>query len=302
MSIRTALALRLRRWANQIEPNLEEKAPVVERTRYFYLGPDVALARLTDGHHIYVDPQDETVSAHLIAHGYWEQWIHQVVRSLVAPGDRIVEVGANLGYYTLALAHLAGEGGHVITFEANPNLCSLVNRTILFNGYRDRVTIRNQAASDQGGPMSFTISRANSGGGHAALHSGWAPDGMKQIEVEGVRLDDAVEGEINLLRMDAEGSEPLILRGAERLLKNPEIIVVLEWDVVQMSGRASVSDLADWLSMMGMKFWRIQYDASLYPVAPEDLETLTACDLVMSRRMVGPALTSQRSDSQTHPT
>lgn len=290
MSLRLSLAARFRRWARVLDPDHQDKPepPQPPKTRYFYLGPDVALARLSDGHHIFVDPQDETVSAHLIAHGYWEQWIHHVVCSLISPGDRIVEVGANLGYYTIAMAVMTGPTGHVTAFEGNPRLSKLVERSISFNGYGDRVTVRSQAASDRAGPISFSLSRANSGGGHAAVHPGWAPEGMDQVEVDGVRLDDVIEGEIDFLRMDAEGSEPLILRGAERLLRNPSIIVVLEWDIVQMAGRTSVEEFASWLARMGMKFWRIEHDTSLTPVTAEKLAILSACDLVMSRRSIGP--------------
>ena len=81
------------------------------------------MTRLTDGHHLFVDTRDRTVGTHLIAHGFWEQWIHHVVCQLVRPGDKVVEVGANFGYYTIALAVMAGCEGHVTAFEANPRLC-----------------------------------------------------------------------------------------------------------------------------------------------------------------------------------
>lgn len=289
MALRRRLANLLRRLSEAVEPADSKRrraasARHLEGTRYFYLGADVAMARLTDGRHIFVDPHDRTVATHLIAHGYWERWIYAVVVALVSRGDRIVEVGANHGYYTLAMAAEVGPDGHVTAFEGNPRLCRLMNRTMEFNGLAGRVTIRNQAAADAPGPIAFSISRTNSGGGHAAADS-WhiAPD-MERIEVEGVRLDDVIEGDIDLLRMDAEGSEPRILRGAERLLQNPAITVVMEWDVFQMSGRASVPELVTWLSGMGFQFWKIETSRTLSPVPTDALPTLSACDVVMSRQ------------------
>lgn len=288
MTVRTAIATTLRRLADHIDPNHKEVAgtpvvPMLAKTRYFYLEPDVALARLTDGHHIFVDPKDQTTSTHLIANGYWEQWIHHVVCRLVSPGDRIVEVGANLGYYTISMALLAGPTGRVTAFEGNPRLCGLIRRTMEFNGYSSRVEVRNQAATDVSGPITFSVSRTNSGGGHATAHPGHPTQDMEQIEVEGVRLDDVIDGEIDFLRMDAEGSEPRILRGAERLLQNPSVTVVMEWDVFQMASRASVPDLVAWLTSLGFRFWRIEQSTVLTAIEPSELPTLTACDLVMSR-------------------
>lgn len=295
-TFKTLLAALFRDWARKLDPSVTTTVPApappappaFAGTRYFFLGLNVAMARLEDGHHIFVDPHDRTVGSHLIAHGYWEKWIHHTVCRLVSPGDRIVEVGANLGYYTLAMAVMVGPDGHITAFEGNPRMCRLTRRTLEFNGYGNRVDVRNQAATDVAGTLTFSISRTNSGGGHASVHPGQVPPDMEQIEVEGVRLDDAIEGEVDFLRMDAEGSEPLILRGAERLLQNPNLTVVMEWDVFQMSGRASVPDLVDWLTGMGFHFWRIEHTAVLTPVAAADLPTLSACDVVMSRN--APAL------------
>ena len=288
MGLRYRLAVVLRRWSERLEPAFAERRrglqpPPLDGTRYFYLGADVAMTRLTDGHHMFVDPHDRTVGSHLIAHGYWERWIHSVVFALVSPGDRIVEVGANLGYYTIAMTVKAGASGRITAFEGNPRLCRLMRRTMEFNGYIDRVEILNKAATDVAGPVEFSISRTNSGGGHAAAYPGWAPPDMEQIRVEGVRLDDEIEGEVDFLRMDAEGSEPLILRGAERLLANPKLTVVMEWDVIQMSGRASVPELVEWLAAMGFRFWRIEIDATLTSIDAADMQALSACDVVMSR-------------------
>ena len=102
-----------------------------------------------------------------------------------------------------------------------------------------------QAATDVAGPFSFSVSPENAGGGHAAIHPGWAPAHMTQIDVDGVRLDDVIEGHVDFIRMDAEGSEPLILRGAQRLPSHPTLTVVMEWDVTQMTARASVPELVN---------------------------------------------------------
>ena len=253
--------------------------------RYFYLGPEQALVRLNCGHVLYVDPMDEHVSANIILDGVWENWVHKVVVSLVTPGARIVEVGANLGYYTVIMAGAAGPNGSVLTLEANPRLAEMVTRSALINGFASRVKVIAKAALDRPGSITFSISRRTSGGGFV---NPWGThhyaDG-EELEVEAVRIDDLNPGRVDLLRMDAEGSEAFILRGAEATLRaNPDIVICMEWSVQQIGSRTSVPDFVDWIAGLGFKFWRIGYDSSLTPVAAKDLAGLEHCDLVVSRQ------------------
>ena len=89
------------------------RALALAANRYFYLGADLALVRLNCGQMLYVDPLDEHISANIIVHGFWEASVHRVVMSLLKPGARVVEVGANLGYYTVTMASAVGPGGHI---------------------------------------------------------------------------------------------------------------------------------------------------------------------------------------------
>ena len=255
----------------------------VESQRYFTLDQGLGLTRLQDGHFLYVDPMDEAVAAHLIARGYWENWIHQVVCALVRPGDHIIEVGANFGYYTVAMARQTGPNGSILAFEANTGLADLVRRSVHFNGYSPTVKVLAKAASDKAGTLSFATSRRNAGGGTISTKPGALGPDSVLVTVETVTLDSVAPDGVRFIRMDAEGSEPLILRGAERLLQRPDIVVCMEWDVVQMSARADIPDLIEWLSSLGFRYWSIQYDSSLLGVAAADMPTLPACDVVMAR-------------------
>lgn len=254
-------------------------------TAYHYLGPDLALTRLTNGHLLYVDPQDETMSAHMIAYGHWESWVYSVVMSLIVPGDRVIEVGANVGYYTIAMAAQVGSEGSVVAFEANPRLADLVRRSAYINGFPDRVEVVPKAVLDQPGQIRFETSRKHSGWGYVNVWDRTAYDDSIILEVEAVRLDDLDQDRVNFIRMDAEGSEPLILRGAERLLQaNPDVTICMEWSPVQMASRTSVQDFVDWLSRIGFHFWRIEHDSSLRPIPQEEMAGLEPCDVVLSRR------------------
>lgn len=250
---------------------------------YFYLGDGMGLARLKSGHFIFVDPLEESVCSHLIARGEWEPWARQVVMGLVRPGDHVLEIGGHVGYYTLGLADKVGPRGSVTTFEANPRLAALAARSVRFNGFGGRVDVRQQAVSDQAGQLRFTVSRQFAGGGHIYVGEGALGPDAEVIQVEAVRIDDLDLPAIKLIRIDAEGSEPLILRGAEALLRKPDVVLCIEWDVVQMRSRADPEAFAGWLHGLGFSFWRIMTTGELEAVDPACLSTLTPCDLVVAR-------------------
>ncbi len=251
---------------------------------YFYLGEGLALTRLKSGHFIYVDPLEESVCSHLIAHGEWEPWARDVVLGLIGPGDHVLEIGGHVGYYTLGMAHKVGPSGSVTTFEANPRLADLARRSVRFNGYAPWVDVRQQAVSDAVGRLRFTVSRQFGGGGHLYVRDGALGADSAVIEVEAIRIDDLALPDIKLVRIDAEGSEPLILRGAEKLLRKEGIILCMEWDLIQMRSRAKPVELVDWLTGLGFRFWRITTLGALEIINPPDLLSLGSCDLVVCRQ------------------
>ncbi len=248
--------------AGQPEPGSKrEAAPRF----YAFLGRGCAITTLWDGHFIFVDTRDEVVAAQLIARGYWETWIENVVRSLIRPGDQVIEVGANHGYYTLAMAAGVGPTGRVIAFEANPGVAMLLRRSISFNNYADRVTVYQKAVVDQAGSLTFSMSASDSGAGHIMQGGHLLGAEPILVEVEAVRLDDLFPVErIDLIRTDAEGSEPLIVEGARNLIDRSENIkLCLEWSMPMIHSRAYIPRFLAVLASRGFRFWKTETDSTL---------------------------------------
>lgn len=259
------------------------RAPV--ETQYFYLTPELALTRQANGLLLYVDPQDETMSAHLIGYGYWEPNVYAVIAGLVSRNDVVIEVGANVGYYTVAMGVMVGAEGHIHSFEANSRLAGMVERSAYINGLGERVTVHDKAVMDAPGSIRFERSRKRSGWGHVAQGTGTVFDDSEIVEVEAATLDSLGLERVDFMRLDAEGSEALILRGAAGLIEaNPDIIVCMEWDPAQMSGRSDVTGFTTWLGELGFRLWRIGADARLSEIAMGQAATLETCDVVISRR------------------
>ena len=256
-----------------------------DEARYFYLGPDLALVRLKSGLGLYVDPQDRQISARVILRGHWEVWISMAVLSLLRPGDRVVEVGSNIGYYTLIMADRVGQQGQVVGLEANPRLATLANQSLGLNDFGGHAQVMNLAAMDVSGHELFVTSRANSGGGHTKVLAEAPFEDAVTISIPSIRLDDLKMDQVDFIRLDAEGCEPLILRGAASLLaRNPDIIICMEWCPIQMGSRTSVEGFVAELVAQGFRFWSIHKDARLAPLTAEALVVSGHTDIIASRR------------------
>jgi FkbM family methyltransferase len=256
---------------------------------YAYLDPETALTTLRDGQIIYVDPADEGIAPSLIVHGYWEPWLEPVVRRLVRPGDRVLEVGANFGFYTVVMAGRVGPSGHIDAFEPNPRLARLLRRTLSNNGCEGFVTLHEKIAADRNGVMAFASSRRMGGGGGILENGRDFGDETYLDEVDAVRLDDAFAGQtFDFIRTDAEGSEVLILNGAMDILERSKSIkLCVEWSPAMMSARGDVASLANRLEAMGFKFWRVVNPAGLdtSPLTAAQVIELGHSDIVIAREL-----------------
>lgn len=256
---------------------------------YAYLDPHTALTNLHDGQLIFVDPADEQLTPSIVAFGLWEAWIERVIRRLVKPGHRVIEVGANIGYYTLVMASLIGATGQLDAFEANPRAVRLLKRSVVTSGRGDFVTIHEKIVADRAGLLHLNISARFGGAGNIA-ENGWGiGDDTETVPCEAVRLDELFETEtVDFIRIDTEGSEVLILNGALGILaRSPTIKLCIEWHLGMMRARGDVDALVAKLEGMGFRFWRIDVE-KLTPLASAALLTQPFCDLLVARTLDAP--------------
>ncbi|MGG5807797.1 FkbM family methyltransferase [Falsiroseomonas sp. CW058] len=237
-------------------------------TRVVPLGERL-LALTHDGRKIFLDAADIGITPHIALTGEWERETEAVIRRLLRPGDAVVEVGANMGYHTLAMADAVGPAGHVHAFEANPAITPLLDATIQVNGLAGRVTLHPVAALAHRGEVEFAIHPSHCGSAHLAVPQD-RPCYSRRATVPAIPLDEALGagfGPAAMIRMDAEGSEPLVLRGAAWLLaRSPAMSIVMEWAPHMMQAYADVAGFADWLAALGFRAARILPDASLQPL------------------------------------
>jgi FkbM family methyltransferase len=270
-------------WRNAESPGGGQQA---KARLYAYLDPQTALTTLHDGQLIFVDPADEQLSPSIIAYGIWETWIENVVRRLVGPGDRVIEVGANVGYYTLIIGSLIGPTGRLDAFEANPRIARLLRRSITCSGRSGFVKVHEQIVADRPGTMKLYTSERYGGAGNL-VENGWnIGDESGWVECEAVKLDDLYEGQtIDFIRIDTEGAEVLILNGAIGLLqRSPNVKLCVEWSLGMMSARGDVPRLVAALNEMQFRYWRVDL-SGLTPLSPEQLLAQPHCEVLIARSL-----------------
>lgn len=256
------------------------------RDTYCYLGEHRAIALTHRGHKIYLDTRDLGLTPHIALSGIWEKDVEDALQRLLKPRMHVVEVGANMGFHTLTMAQAILPSGKLHCFEANPDVLPLLRATLLVNGFADHVTVHGEAAADQVGEVEFAADPLHIGSGHLLCVATGESYSRRSV-VPCTTLDKALGeslGRIDLLRMDAEGSEPQVLKGAEGLIaRSPRLRIVTEWNPAMMAARTDVAGLVAWLDGLGFRFWRIGREGRLDPVPSRHLTALSHCELVISR-------------------
>lgn len=145
------------------------------------------------------------------------KWIH--------PGDWVIDIGANVGHYTLELARCVGAGGRVLAFEPNPATMAYLAENCQRAGLMN-VTLLNMAASESADEYGFRIPAGRTGlDGHyfAAVDEGgdWRVLGLAVDQLQ-------LAHPIRLVKLDAEGHEAAILRGMPELLQRDHPTLIVE--------------------------------------------------------------------------
>jgi FkbM family methyltransferase len=178
-----------------------------------------------------------------------------VLSRLVQPGMTVVDVGANLGLYSLLFAALVGPTGRVISFEPDPDLFSLLRDNCAANG-ADHVEPRHLALGNTAARMVLNRMTLNSGDNHLGSNGGAAF--RKPVEVEVAALDVLMPRlRPHFIKVDVQGWELNVLRGMERTIRESETasIYIEFWPEGLRRAGASPADLYSFVRSLGLRFY-----------------------------------------------
>ncbi len=250
----------------------------LEFSRRRLLDPDgMRSLELTElpGFRIFASAGDAAVGCHL-RHDDYEPDVTAVFRRLLLPGMGVLDLGANIGYFTMLSASIVGPTGHVTAVEPNPRNARLLEASRRANGF-EHVRVAQVAAGRDLGLLSLHASFSNGTTSDLAGELGALLDA--EI-VPCLRADLLVPAgrRINLVKLDVEGAEYNALLGCSELLARDRPVLVSEFSPSQMRGISGIEgeSYLRWIVAQGYDLSVIQPDGSLLPAASRTCEVMDA--------------------------
>lgn len=202
----------------------------------------------------------------------WEQALETLWPSLVEPGDVVIDVGAQVGMFTGPVASTLGMWGSILSFEPDPEnravLASLVARNQLTNvrlfacGLSDtqRSLVFHRPAGAWG---SFMRGQARQ-----ILDSGFPDSYITEFEAPCFRLDDVVSrchiGRIDLIKVDVDGPEVAVLKGAVETLSRYQPFLIVEASRFYADHGYTLDDLFEAVRGVGYEMYYAKRDSAAY--------------------------------------
>ncbi|MCB5202612.1 FkbM family methyltransferase [Neorhizobium sp. T786] len=286
----------------QAFPNIVKNSipsyPLTPKATPLVITPDAThfYIHTSDGHRFFLDASDHHISLHVMEHGHWEDHVRDVMMQILKPGSVFIDVGGNVGLHTLFAGSIVGESGKVFTYEPLPQMFKTLKLNIDVNGMGGIITPHQMAVSDAEGIQSFSNFRS-----HSAMSGFTVPQSrldqfnetdssVEVIEVQTTTLDKSFSGQrIDAIKIDVEGYEALVIRGAQSLIKeNKDIKLIIEWDpplVEKTIGYDSMAQMIEFFQSEGFTPYLALWRQPLKEVTWEETPSLRG-DLVLSRSAI----------------
>lgn len=191
---------------------------------------------------------NEDMGWRLIAEGEHERVELNVIERIIQPEDTCVDIGANIGLYSILMGKRA-YNGKVFSFEPVPINRSLLMLNIALNNLQN-INVIDAVVGDTEGMIDFSISMD---GAYSSIISTNRKGEQEKINAKAVTLDSyfcSHEEKVDFIKIDVEGAELMVLKGAERLLtdgefgpramlvelnaRNQESYGYTPWDIIQL--------------------------------------------------------------------
>lgn len=190
--------------------------------------------------YIYVDLSDDYVSRGCLFSNY-EYNESRFVRGIVRPNDTVLDIGANIGWFTIMMARLVGDHGHVHAFEPRTTTYEYLGKSIAQNKLTTNVVLYQKALSDVSGEAYITWRPTDRNPGNSWISKQTTGASTKQDRISTVRLDDLSIEPVSFIKIDVEGAEPSVFRGGEKLIARDKPVILSEINFAQLRSMSSMN-------------------------------------------------------------
>ena len=221
------------------------------------------------------------MGSHVFCYGSYSRHILRTLDALIEPGMTVVDVGANAGEITVFAAKRVGPRGKVVAFEPLGRMADRLARNVALNKFPQVTTVRlGLSDMEQAVPIYGTESEFHDGTlneGLATIHAG----GDRTVELERIQLTtldlytaSADIGDIDVIKVDVEGAELEVLRGARRVLRDQRPWLILEVsDLVGPDKENRAAGILEFLARFDYSFFRISRHKRLREIDTASLQS-----------------------------
>ena len=209
--------------------------------------------RIKEEYTYFVDLQDPH-SFYMVSEFLKENAEARIMSDFVSQGDTLVDVGANLGFFSVIASRLVGMDGMVIAVEPQPRLAALLEKTLKTNRLSP-YQVHQVACSNYTGQAEFYVPTSTSG--MAGLVASFSATGRhRTYPVQVIPFDQLIDwrnlpGNI-FLKIDVEGSEFAFLQGAQEMIRGCRPVILLEVNPATLKAAGvDAQALVDFLAQLG---------------------------------------------------
>ena len=171
---------------------------------------------------------------HVAVFGTYEPEVRDIVRAVLPVNGVAVDVGANVGWHTILMAQMVGNGGRVFAAEANPSVRRRLEDNVAINRFRQVEVVPFAMGNNDGSVNFFGPPADDSGSGDGYVVTSCGSDSRAVIHVEMRRLESVLASaaidRLDLIKIDVEGFEWPVLRGAEKMIAKFRPHIIFEYN------------------------------------------------------------------------
>jgi len=243
---------------------------------YHHLRPYGIYKIRVNGYHLYVDSSDTGLVPSFLRNNF-EKNETELFKRLVKPNMVVVDMGANIGYYTLLASKLVGKKGRVYAFEPETKNYALLVKNIKSNKCKNIVAIQ-KALSDRSRTETLFLSPNNLGSHRMYKFKG----SIRNVPIKSIKFDDFFKDikKIDLIKIDIEGNEPRCLHGMKRTIKKSDkLAMIIEFNpkMIKENGFNPIAFLNE-IKGMGFRLYEIRKYGKLSEIVKYDISDVIAKD------------------------